>query len=422
MILTCSSIRLTTHLIRIILTHALTFYARFRALNLFLQKAPPLALRATRRMIKTTFAAIPDRGGLCDVYDTETGEQATCPYRDSDGHRRGRSVLWYQTCCVALLLLMVASCRNDASRTEPVVSDFPERYVIDEGTPPIGAINGYTPLRGDTALAVDNRDEIFLIVSDRRVGMIGAKGVGPCEYQDVTAYSVAGDTLFILDRGLGRLVGYSVRDGACLSEFVDPFLTHFTGVSKAGPWFYFTMSSYSTPLDPETVLLYRLSAAGEFIPLELRKSDLDADLLMMPINTGRLRHIKERDGVIYFLLPLTHKVWSCNVHDGSVSYFDLKHDSADISAHANVPDLAAAAGIVRDIEMELDLFLLDEYIAVGSNIRGKWMRSIYSYAGELKAREEVSGDMVFEESGVVYRTVSQDHESRSFLIEPVESK
>ncbi len=39
MILTCSSIRLTTHLIRIILTHALTFYARFRALNLFLQKA-----------------------------------------------------------------------------------------------------------------------------------------------------------------------------------------------------------------------------------------------------------------------------------------------------------------------------------------------------------------------------------------------
>ena len=39
MILTCSSIRLTTHLIRIILTHALTFYARFRALSLFLQKA-----------------------------------------------------------------------------------------------------------------------------------------------------------------------------------------------------------------------------------------------------------------------------------------------------------------------------------------------------------------------------------------------
>ncbi len=334
----------------------------------------------------------------------------------------GQYVLWYKVCCAALLLLMVASCRNDASKTEPVVSDVSERYVIDEGMPPIAAINGYTPLRGDTALVVDNSDEIFLIVSDRREEMIGTKGVGPCEYQDVTAYSVAGDTLFILDRGLGRLVGYSVRDGTCLSEFVDPFLTHFTGVSKTGPWFYFTMSSYSTPLDPETVLLYRLSAAGEFIPLELRKSDLGADLLMMPIKAGRLKHIKERNGVIYFLLPLTHKVWSYNVHDGSVSYFDLTHDSADISAYANVTDFTAAMGIVRDIEMELDLFLLDEYIAVGSNIRGKWMRSIYSYAGELEAREEVSGDMVFEESGVVYRIVPQDHESRSFLIEPVAPK
>ena len=38
MILTCSSIRLTTHLIRIILTHALTFYARFRALGLFCKR------------------------------------------------------------------------------------------------------------------------------------------------------------------------------------------------------------------------------------------------------------------------------------------------------------------------------------------------------------------------------------------------
>ena len=48
MILTCSSIRLTTHLIRIILTHALTFYARFRVLNLFLQKAPVCILHTLR--------------------------------------------------------------------------------------------------------------------------------------------------------------------------------------------------------------------------------------------------------------------------------------------------------------------------------------------------------------------------------------
>ena len=303
-----------------------------------------------------------------------------------------------------------------------MVSDSPGRYVIDEGTPPIAAINGYTPLRGDTVLVVDNKDEIFLVVSDRRVGMIGTKGAGPCEYQDVMSYSVAGDTLFVLDRRLGKIVGYSVRDGACLSEFTDPLLTHFSGMSKVGQWFYVTMSSYSTPLDPETVLLYKLSAAGAFIPLELRKSDLDADLLMMPIKAGRLKHIKERDGVIYFLLPLTHKVWSYDVHDGSVSYFDLIHDSADIGAHANSTDLAAAAAIVGEIEMGIDLFLLDEYIAVGSNIRGKWMRSLYSYAGELQAREEVSGDMVFEEGGVFYKTVSQDDEIRSFLIAPIESK
>lgn len=337
-------------------------------------------------------------------------------------YRCGRSVSRFRTCCAVLALLLVASCRNDASKTEPVVSDSPERYLIDEGIPPIAAINGYTPLRGDTALVVDNSDEIFLIVSDRRVGMIGAKGDGPCEYQDVTAYSVAGDTLFVLDRGLARIVSYSVREGACLSEFSDPLLIRFTGLSKVGQWFYLTRGSYTTPMNSETVLLYRLSAAGEFTPLELRKSDLEADLLMMPIKTSRLKHIKERDGVLYFLLPLTHKVWSYDVHDGSVSYFDLIHDSADIAAYANVADLATVAGIVGDIEMDGDLFLLDEYIAVGSNIHGKWMRSLYSYTGELRAREEVSGDMVFEESGVFYNIVAQDDESRSFLIVPVEPK
>ncbi len=324
---------------------------------------------------------------------------------------------------MALSLLMIASCRNDAPKTGPVASDSVERHIFDDGVPPISAINSYTPLRGDSALVVDNRDHIFLLVSNRRTRIVGTLGEGPCEYQDVTTYSVVGDTVFVLDHRRGKLVGYSVIDGACLSEFVSPDLSRFSATVRAGSWFYFTRTNYTTTLDPQTVLLYRLSLAGELAPLDLQKSDLVADLLMAPIRLGgRLKQIKEKDGGLYFLLPFSHKVWRYDLQDGRVSSFDLIHDSSSIAEHANSLDVNAISSAVCKTEMEMDFFLLDEYIAVASRIRGKWMRSLYSYSGVFMAREEVSGDMMFEEKGVFYEIVPGDVDTRPFVLKPVVPK
>lgn len=334
-----------------------------------------------------------------------------------------RRLLPLRPWCVALSLLMVASCRNDASKTGPVASDAVERHIFDDGDPPISAINSYTPLRGDSALVVDNRDHIFLLVSNRRTRIVGTLGEGPCEYLDVTTYSVVGDTVFVLDHRRGKLVGYSVRDGACLSEYVSPDLSRFSATVRAGSWFYFTRTNYTTTLDPQTVLLYRLSLAGELAPLDLQKSDLDADLLMAPIRLGgRLKQIKEKDGGLYFLLPFSHKVWRYDLQDGRVSSFDLIHDSSSIAEHANSLDVNAISSAVGKTEMEMDFFLLDEYIAVASRIRGKWMRSLYSYSGVFMAREEVSGDMMFEEKGVFYEIVPGDDDTRPFVLKPVVPK
>lgn len=331
-------------------------------------------------------------------------------------------LLRYGPYCVVLSLLVIASCRNESAREAPTGSGSSERYILDEGTPPISAIRGYTSLRGDTALIADERGEIFLLIADRRVGRIGARGSGPCEYQALTSYTVAGDTVFVLDHRQGKLVGYSVKDGSCLSELVAPDLARFSALIKVGPWFYFTVTSYNTSLPPESVLLYRMSLSGEFTPLDLRKSDLDADLLMMPIKAAQLRQIRERKGEIYFLLPLSHKVWRYNVNTGQVWSFDLVHESAGITEYANSTDFQAVAAAIGEVEMEIDLFLLDDYIAISSRRPGGWMRSLYSYTGELNSREEVTGKMVFEEEGIFYNVVSgdEDDDTRPFRIKPIE--
>ncbi|MCY4673811.1 MAG: hypothetical protein OXD43_08640 [Bacteroidetes bacterium] len=191
------------------------------------------------------------------------------------------------------------------------------------------------------------------------------------------------------------------------------------GVARA---FYFTRNSVNAATDPETVLLYRMDTKGNFTPLNLRKSDLGIDLLPIPIRTGRLAQIKEKDGVIYFFLSHTHKVWAYNILEDQVSHFDLVHDSPDISNMSDSPNLAAISEVVNKIEFETDIFLFDDHLVVASRNESGWMRSQYSYSGELLAREEVSGDLHLEEGGEFYELVAIDDLPRAFDFTPIELK
>ena len=342
----------------------------------------------------------------------------------------GDKGIWMQhgPCIVVLLLLLLmVACGQNAStttdtKTDVESSDSPERYIFDDGNPPISVVSAYKSLGADSALIVDSGRRIFLLVSDRRVGSVGASGEGACEYQNLSAFSVVGDTVFVLDHRNGRLLGYSIRSGECLSEFISQELIKFSGMIRVGASFYFTRNSVNATTDPETVLLYKMDTQGNFTPLDLQKSDLGIDLLPISIRAIRLAQIKEKDGVIYFLLPLTHKVWAYNILEDQVSHFDLVHDSPDISNMSNSQDLAAISEVVGEIELEIDIFLFDDHLVVGSRNESGWMRSQYSYSGELLAREEVSGDLHLEEGGEFYELVAIDDLPRAFDFTPIELK
>ncbi|MYF41436.1 MAG: hypothetical protein F4146_04250 [Rhodothermaceae bacterium] len=328
---------------------------------------------------------------------------------------------------VGLLLLLTVACGQNAStttdtQTDKAPSDSPERYIIDDADPPSSGIRAYRSLEADSALIVDSRNGIFLLVSDRRVSTLGASGEGACEFQRVTSLSVVGDTVFVLDRLQGRLLGYSIRSGECLSEFSSRELNKWSAMIRVGGSFYFTMNRFNAATAPETALLSRMDTQGNITPLDLRKSDLGADLLLANISTVRLAQIKEKDGVVYFLLPFTHKVWAYNIRENRVSNFDLVHDSPDISNMSDSRDLAALSEVVGKIESEIDIFLFDAHLVVASRNESGWMRSQYSYSGELLAREEVSGDLHLEEGGEFYELVAIDDLPRAFVFTPIELK
>lgn len=328
---------------------------------------------------------------------------------------------------VLLLLLLTVACGQNASTTTDIKadearSDSPERYIIDDADPLISGIRAYRPLGADSALIVDNRRGIYILVSDRRVSTLGVSGEGACEFRGITSFSVVGDTVFVLDRLQGRLLGYSIRSGECLSEFISQELIKYSAMIRVGGSFYFTRNSVNAATAPEAVLLSKMDNQGNFAPLDLRKSDLGVDLLRAPIRTVRLAQIKEKDGIIYFLLPLTHKVWTYNTLEDQVSQFDLVHDSPDISNMSDSGDLAAISEVVGKIELELDIFLFDTDFVVVSRNESGFMRSRYSYSGELLARERVSGDMQLEEGGEFYRLEAINDLPRAFVFTPIELK
>ena len=251
---------------------------------------------------------------------------------------------------------------------------------------------------------------------------MGAAGEGACEFRSITSFSVVGDKVFVLDRLQGRLLGYSIRSGECLSEFTSQELIKHSAMIRVGGSFYFTRNSVNAAIAPEAVLLSKMDTQGNFTSLDFRKSDLGIDLLPIPVRTPRLAQIKEKDGVIHFLLPFTHRVWTYSILEDQVSHFDLVHDSPDISNMSDSRDLAAISEVVGKIESEIDIFLFDAYFVVASRNESGWMRSWYSYSGELLAGEYISGEMHLEEGGEFYTLVAVDDLPRAFVFTPVELK
>lgn len=312
-----------------------------------------------------------------------------------------------------LLIFIVALSAQVASAQEAVV-----RYITDDDTPPISAIEGYIPLGPDSAIVADNTGALFLLVSDRKVRVIGQQAAGPCAHTDVTSFAVAGDTVFVLDRRLGRITGYEINSGTCLMEVRNPELSRFRRLGRLGGWFYLVDTNYSAATPEGESLLYRINASSMLESLALTKSSIAANLMPMPLVFGRsLVYIKDADGILFLVLPQTHRIWKYNTRNAAVSFIELEHDSPDFGP---VKDFSQASEVLSEIEMELDLFLLADQIAVFSTGAEGVRLSLYSYEGDLMARGPVSETPMFSSGNKLYALVSTESESQPYEIRVVE--
>lgn len=312
-----------------------------------------------------------------------------------------------------LLIFIVALSTQVATAQETVV-----RYITDDDSPPISDIEGYFPIGPDSAIVADNTGALFLLVSDRKVRMIGQHSEGPCAHTDVTSFTVAGDTVFVLDRQLGRITGYEISSGTCLMEFGDPELSRFSRLGRLEGWFYLVATAYTATTPEDESLLYRMSASSKLESLALTKSSIGANLMPMPLRFGNsLVYIKQADGILFLVLPQTHRIWKYNTRNGAVSFIELEHDSPNFGP---VKDLTRASKLLSEIEMEWDLFLLADHVAVFSTGAEGPRLSLYSYDGDLMARGPVSEAPMFSSGNNLYALVSTESESQPYEIRVVE--
>ena len=292
-----------------------------------------------------------------------------------------------------------------------------ERFIVDEGAAPISAIVVYAPVGPDSAVVVDNTDALFLLVADRSDRTIGKRGEGPCAHMEVTSYAIAGDTVFVLDRSLGRITGYSLRSGECLMEVSHPELSGFRSLGREGSSFYLARTQVTTMTPEDEELLFEMRPSGTLLPLGLTTSDLEADLLPMPVQVGRtIYSMKSLDGVLYFLVSLSHRIWTYDTGTQEISFIELTHDSP---RSGPVQDLDKAMALVPEIELEFGFFLLSNRIAVISRRKSEQKLSLYTYAGDLAARGP-AGDMPsFTDGRVLYSLVATEFETKPYEIREV---
>ena len=295
------------------------------------------------------------------------------------------------------------------------------RHLVDDGNPPMSAVIGYAAIGTDSAIVVDNTHTIFLFISDRREKIIGQNGSGACEHQRVTSFSVDGDTIFVLDNQLGRIIGYSVHSGDCVSEIGRSEFSEFAQIERFENRFYLAKTKYNSASSSNENLFYYLDLDTQLQPLGLTIGDLKADLLLAPVRMSRrIPKIKSKGDKLYFILPFSHRVWHYDPQTDAFSSFILRNGSPDISRYATSVDPENLAKLLPQLELELDLFLLENEVLVMSHFESQFILRSYSYDGDFISEEVGVNHIDFEEDGSLYSLRATDSETELYLIESVD--
>ena len=298
--------------------------------------------------------------------------------------------------------------------------DVPTRYLTDLDDPPIGDIVGYLPVDASSAIAADHTGALYLIESDQRTRQINVAGEGPCETSRVASFTVVGDTVFVLDSRSSRIIGYAISSGSCVLEITHSGLRGVSSIARIGGWFYVVRTGYTSVMPLEEPLLFRVSDAAVLEPLTLTIADLEADLLMTPVQYGRrISQVRMKDGLMYFLLPLSQRVWRFDPSTKEVTHIGLSNASGDISRFSESLDPSQMVEAFSLLEQDIDLFLYDDHLAVLSLFEDEWRLGLYSYTGDLIAKGTIDQQVRFAEADALFALVSTGLDDRIYEIQPV---
>jgi hypothetical protein len=279
------------------------------------------------------------------------------------------------------MILLSVGC-NAADDYIQVKNDVSRHVLIDDG-PPLSQIFRIESIGRDSLITIDDFAQIQLYVNNKFVKSIGVNGRGPCEYNSVRHIFLNRDTLFILDPSTTKIVYYSLITDRCLGELILPELSDFSSFLRFGDSFYLLHAGYSVVTNLDKTLLFKLYDNSTLTPLGLRFVDLDANVLLPPLQ--KYVSMRTKGNIIYMEFPLTDKLWLYNTGNGEVSNFGLSLDGLD-KDYKTITDADELMKIFNDeIELISGFYLLEDKIAI---ITGKGRHpdrvikiKFYNYSG-----------------------------------------
>jgi hypothetical protein len=282
------------------------------------------------------------------------------------------------------IFIVLLSCRPKKQEGLIVDSSITKLVIIDDG-PPLTEISHVEPMSTDSMIIGDNTVQLYLFVHNRFNKALGKKGKGPGEYASVRSFMTSGDTLFIYDQHLSKLLSYSITTNECLQEIRLDDL--FSSVVRVDGTLYLSYMEYTATTSPSKPLLYELDANHKAMPLKFTFLDLQANVFLAPLKMHT--PLKEKNGAIYFIPPFSNKVFVYDTYAKSFSSFNLVLNSPHGKDFKGISDAMVIMKLINEkFELVFGLFLLENYIAVvskkGRVPHDRWKIRFYSYSGEYK--------------------------------------
>jgi hypothetical protein len=264
-------------------------------------------------------------------------------------------------------IMCLCSCQQKKQPKQPV-ENIPHTGsvpLIDDG-PPLSQITRMVSIGRDSILVTDRNFQLQLFVNYRFQKVLGKKGKGPGEYISIFDFGVDGDSLFLFDIRLGKIIQYSLETNEVVDEIVNADLSQFYGFLRMNGTFYFVFARYTKETEPDKCLLYRLDKQNKLKELNFRYSDLGPDKIVFKYPPMALVLMKAKGGLIYIRFPFSNRMWIYDTVNDTIESFKLDLEYPQQTDLGYLPDLQTQMKASEEIEVVSSFFLLDEQIALWS--------------------------------------------------------